>query len=194
MAISKNVQDNEKQKFKESTSTAGQPGVVVLNPDGSSISGGSGTTASQVQGNVAHDAADTSSNPVKVGGRYKASPGTVADGDRTELLTDEYGQAKVVPVGTGQVTDRGASATDTRVAVSTTSSMLLASNGSRKEAVIFNDSAANLFVRLSSSAASATAFAYKVAAGATVIEDKYTGVITGILDSGTGNAQITEVV
>lgn len=42
MAISKYTQDREKKKFVESTGTAGQPGVVVLNPDGSNISGGSG--------------------------------------------------------------------------------------------------------------------------------------------------------
>jgi hypothetical protein len=37
MATSKYVQDNEKKKFIESTSVSGQPGVVVLNPDGSNV-------------------------------------------------------------------------------------------------------------------------------------------------------------
>lgn len=48
------------------------------------------------QGNVAHDAAD-SSNPVKVGGRGIASLGTaVAAADRTDFVTDLYGRQYVV--------------------------------------------------------------------------------------------------
>lgn len=46
MAISPTLCDRELAKFKESTSTPGQPGVVVINPDGSDIStgGGGGTS------------------------------------------------------------------------------------------------------------------------------------------------------
>jgi len=42
MAIPNHRGDREYQKFLESTSTANQLGVVVINPDGSDISGGSG--------------------------------------------------------------------------------------------------------------------------------------------------------
>lgn len=42
MAISNQYGDREYKKFIESTSVAGQIGVVVLNPDGSNISGGGG--------------------------------------------------------------------------------------------------------------------------------------------------------
>ncbi len=42
MAISNQYGDREYKKFIESTSVAGQIGVVVLNPDGSTISGGGG--------------------------------------------------------------------------------------------------------------------------------------------------------
>lgn len=37
MAISPNVNDNEQAKFKESGNTSGQPGVVVINSDGSNV-------------------------------------------------------------------------------------------------------------------------------------------------------------
>ncbi len=89
-------------------------------------------------------------------------------------------------------TDRGASASLARVATSTTAATLLASNASRKEAVIVNESAAVLYVKFGT-AASATDYTYQVAAGLQVIEDKYTGLISGALASGSGTAQVTEV-
>jgi hypothetical protein len=87
MAISKYVQDNEKKKFKESSSVAGQPGVVVLNPDGSSISGGSGASAPQVQGTTAIGSASLG-NPVYVGAIYETSPTVLTNGQRAALHTD----------------------------------------------------------------------------------------------------------
>ncbi len=89
-------------------------------------------------------------------------------------------------------TDRGATGTVSSVATSTTVATLLASNTSRKEAIIFNDSAQMLYVKLGS-AATSTDFSYRLAAGGTLVEDKYTGIITGILDSSTGVARATEV-
>tara|TARA_B100000073_G_scaffold348419_1_gene367122 strand:- start:839 stop:3013 length:2175 start_codon:yes stop_codon:yes gene_type:complete len=49
MAISNQYGDREYKKFIESTSVAGQIGVVVLNPDGSNISGGGGGGGSTTQ-------------------------------------------------------------------------------------------------------------------------------------------------
>lgn len=65
-------------------------------------SGGSGTTADQVQGNVAHDAVDSGS-PVKVGGyASQAKPTDVADGDRVNIWVGRGGQQAVMIVsGTG---------------------------------------------------------------------------------------------
>lgn len=45
MAISSYTTDNENQKFVESADVAGQPGLVILNPDGSTV-GGSSTSPS----------------------------------------------------------------------------------------------------------------------------------------------------
>jgi hypothetical protein len=89
-------------------------------------------------------------------------------------------------------TDRGTAATVSRVATSTSVATLQAANTSRKELIIANDSAGILYVKLGT-AASATDYTYKLAAGATVIEAKYTGVVSGILDTGSGFAQSTEV-
>jgi hypothetical protein len=91
VAISKYTQDNEKRKFKESTGTAGQPGVVVLNPDGSNIAGGTGTSAGQVQGTAA-DGATAVGNPVQVGG-------VDGSGNAQAILTDTGG--RIVTIGSG---------------------------------------------------------------------------------------------
>jgi hypothetical protein len=55
------------------------------------VSGPTGTTANQVQGNVAASAADGTTNPVKTGGRYDASRPVYADGNRTNFQTDSRG-------------------------------------------------------------------------------------------------------
>lgn len=94
MAISKYTQDNEKKKFKESTSTAGQPGVVVINPDGSSISGGTGASSGQVQGTAADNAAAVG-NPVRVGQVYNSATQTYGSGDIADFQADVNGNTKV---------------------------------------------------------------------------------------------------
>lgn len=50
MAISRQLGDREYQKFKESSSVAGQPGIVVLNPDGSNVGGSGGGAATIADG------------------------------------------------------------------------------------------------------------------------------------------------
>ena len=94
MAISKNTQDREKQKFVESTVTAGKPVVAVSNSDGTPIAGGTGTSANQVQGTAADNAAAVG-NPILVGGKYFSSTQTYADGDVADLQMDANGYQKV---------------------------------------------------------------------------------------------------
>ncbi len=92
MTISLDRNDQENQKFKESSSTSGQVAIVVVNPDGSSISGGSGSSSSQVQGNVANDGIDAG-NPVKIGGKANtAVPTAVANGDRVDAQFSKTGK------------------------------------------------------------------------------------------------------
>lgn len=82
----------------------------------------------------------------------------------------------------------------TSVAGSATSVTLLASNTARTSAAIYNDSTAILYIALTSSAASATAYTVQVpASGYYEVLGGYTGQINGIWASATGNARITEL-
>jgi hypothetical protein len=66
--------------------------VTLWGPDGSAILNSNGL---MVQGNVAHDAAD-SGNPVKIGGRARTSnPTAVSDLDRVDTWFDQYGIQRI---------------------------------------------------------------------------------------------------
>jgi hypothetical protein len=83
----------------------------------------------------------------------------------------------------------------TSVAAAVTSTTVLAANANRKGAVVFNDSSANLYLALSASAASVTAYTVKVSP-ATLYEvpwPVYTGQLTGIWDAAVGSARVTEL-
>jgi len=79
------------------------------------------------------------------------------------------------------------------VAVSVSSVTLVALNVDRKQVIIRNDTNSNLYI--AHGATATTSNAVKLKKNDVYIEDKYTGVISGIWDSvaGGGNAQITEV-
>lgn len=88
MAINDNVGDREKYKFKESTVTSGQVGVVVVNPDGSNVSGGgSGQTA-----NSATVTGFANNLPMA---RYNASPTARTEGQFGNLQADANGNLNV---------------------------------------------------------------------------------------------------
>lgn len=89
-------------------------------------------------------------------------------------------------------TGKGSSATLADVAGSATSVTLLASNASRIEATITNDSTADLYVKLGATA-STTSYTVKLGQDESYVTDKYTGVIDGIWSSATGNARVTEI-
>ena len=91
--------------------------------------------------------------------------------------------------GTG-LGDTGAASS---VAASITSVTLIAANTSRREVIIRNDTNNTLYVAHGGTATLSSAVRLKK--GDTYIEDKYTGIISGIWDSasGGGNAQITEI-
>ena len=79
------------------------------------------------------------------------------------------------------------------VAVSITSVTIIAANTARREVIIRNDTNNNMY--LAHGATATTSSAIKLKKGDTYIEDKYTGIISGIWESvaGGGNAQITEI-
>ena len=101
------------------------------------------------------------------------------------LLTDIEANTDGLGLGT---TGTGAS-----VAISATSVTLLAANVDRKQAIIRNDTNQNLYIAHGATATLSSAI--KLKKGDTYIEDKYTGILSGIWDSaaGGGNAQITEI-
>lgn len=104
------------------------------------------------------------------------------------------GSAVTQPVS-GTVTstpEKASSVTIARVATSTTNATLLSSNSSRKKAVIVNDSNSILYVKYGTTA-TATSYTYKLQSDDTLEETNYTGRIDGILDTGTGNAQTTDI-
>jgi hypothetical protein len=83
------------------------------------------------------------------------------------------------------------SAAVTRVATSTTSATIVAGGG-RGTRYIYNDSAGNLYTLLGTGTASATNFTHKLATNSGVHVEGFGGPIQGVLDAGTGNAQVTE--
>jgi hypothetical protein len=95
---------------------------------------------------------------------------------------------------TGFDASRPATSSITSVATSTTSATLLAANTARRQFYIYNDSGSNLFVAFAATA-TATAFTVLIPKNGFFASEMngYTGVISGILSSGTGNARLTEV-
>jgi hypothetical protein len=87
----------------------------------------------------------------------------------------------------------GNTGTATSVAISATSVTLVSANIDRREVYIRNDTNQNLYIAHGATATLSSAV--KLKKGDTFIEDKYTGVISGIWDSaaGGGNAQVTEI-
>lgn len=110
---------------------------------------------------------------------------------------------RVDPTGTTtqpvSLTNAGpATGTLSSVSGATSSTTLLAANASRKGATIYNDSNAALYIALSATAVSATAFTYLLNPGGSyelplVQGGVYTGQISGIWTSATGAARITEL-
>jgi hypothetical protein len=86
----------------------------------------------------------------------------------------------------------GATGTSSNVSGSASSVTLHAATSGRIKIVIFNDSAANLYIKYGTTA-SVSSFGYKLAPYDTLEENQYTGRIDGIWDSATGAARVTEV-
>jgi len=95
---------------------------------------------------------------------------------------------------TGFDSSRPATAVLTTVAASVVSVLFLASNVARRQAGIVNDSSKTLYLAFAATA-STTAFTKLLGAGAQYETplDGYTGAISGIWSSASGNARITEI-
>lgn len=114
---------------------------------------------------------------------------TNADIPVKTTLSGGFNVQSVYPESTSTI------ATLSNVSASASSVTLLAANASRKGATIVNDSTANLYIKYGSSA-SATSYTYKLFPSDFYymkLEDYTSGIITGIWDSATGTARITEM-
>jgi hypothetical protein len=98
-----------------------------------------------------------------------------------------------LPVSATFSTSTSTTNTNTSVGGSNTSVTILASNTSRKGATIYNDSSAILYLALISTA-STTAYNVQMTANSYYeVPYAYTGVISGIWASSTGNARVNEL-
>lgn len=82
-------------------------------------------------------------------------------------------------------------ATVTRVAVSTTVATLSASNAAKTKVIVHNETG-TLYVKLGT-AATSTDYSYRLTAQTTLEIEGYTGIVTGIKQTGATDAQVTEV-
>jgi hypothetical protein len=86
--------------------------------------------------------------------------------------------------------------TKANVSASASSVTILSANSARKRWMVFNDSSVNLYLDLTGGTASTSSYSVKVAPGQ-LYEDTQPvvpGAVTGIWDSATGNARVTELV
>lgn len=85
------------------------------------------------------------------------------------------------------------SATVTRVATTTTSGVALASNASRKRAVIATETGTT-YILFGAGTASATNYTYALSANSVLEIPLWTGAIQVVRSAGSGNIQVTEMV
>jgi hypothetical protein len=87
---------------------------------------------------------------------------------------------------------RAGTATLNNIAGNASSVTLQAANAARLAVVVVNDSTAILYVKYGSTASS-TSFSFLLQPGETLREALYTGIVTGVWASATGNARVTEL-
>jgi hypothetical protein len=131
---------------------------------------------------------------VPVGGATAANQVLeIASLDAIEASAASIDAKLTAPLTTSE--EKSTTGTASNVAASVTVVTLLAANSARDNATIYNDSTSNLYVKLGS-AASSTSFTVLMLPGAYYelpIQRMYTGIITGVWASATGNARVTEL-
>lgn len=147
---------------------------------------------SSIRANLSSTAAD---NPVSISGNSTVFQGTSpwVIGGNSSVRANFSSTSTDNPVTAASVAV--ASATLSNVNASGSAVTVLASNASRNGAIVYNDSTTNLRIKFGT-AASATSFTYFLGPGATWEMPPaitYTGIITGIWDSATGAARVTEL-
>lgn len=94
-----------------------------------------------------------------------------------------------------QVASSAATATVTSVSASATSITILASNASRKGAMLFNDSNQTLYLLFGSGVASASNYSVRIPSNSYFDLDMpvYTGQLNGLWNSANGSVKVTEL-
>lgn len=122
--------------------------------------------------------------------------GSLSTSTLNQLISFSNGDSMPLsnPVVVNLPTTSGTTPTATTVTGATASTTLLAANSSRKDAKIYNNSTARLYVAFGATA-SLTAFAFMLEAGGFYeLAIPYTGVVSGVWSAVNGNALITEIV
>lgn len=143
-------------------------------------------TTQAANANIAADDVTTLNGGASSGVLVQRVKATFGDDGTARDVSTTY-PLPVMPAASG-------TGTLSSVTASITSVTVLASNASRKGALIFNDSTALLYLAFAATA-SATAFTVKLTGGSfyEIPAPMYTGIITGIWVSATGAARVTEL-
>ena len=121
-------------------------------------------------------------------------------GNTVDVATnDDVIAALQVPAGPGtaaaarrNVTALASTGTQTSVAASTSDVTVLAANASRLGFVVFNDSAATLYLLLANATSSETVYSVRVDPGTLYQNTIYAGVVKGLWSAADGAARVTE--
>jgi len=170
-----------------------------------------GDSTKYVQGDIAEGATLGSANPVAIGYEDGSGNNQFWDGSITQGGTWNIGTVTTVTTITndvniadggnsitvdGEVTatpPKAASANLTsKISVGSSSTTLIASNGSRKKLIVVNDSDEDVYVNFSGTAVMNEGIRINKKGGS-VTDDVYTGAVTGICTSGSKNVTVTEL-
>lgn len=152
---------------------------------GTSITPGTAAANLGKAEDAAHSSGDTGVMALAVRNDGAAASFSGTDADYTPHAVDAQGRQ--------YVTQKSPTATLSNVSASATSVTVLAANTGRLGAIVVNDSTVNAYVKYGTTA-STTSFTVKMLPGDYhEVPFGYTGIITGIWDSATGSARVTEI-
>lgn len=179
--------------------STGPTGLLKRAVAGSSrtVTGGDANAAAQEVGTHTDDAAFSVATDAIVTIGALIDETSTDSGDEGDAVAIRATADRILRVVSQQ---RSSTSTKANVAGSATSVTILAANTARRGATITNDSTAILYLDLTGGTASATSYTVQLAgstaSGVSYFEVPfgYTGLITGLWASATGNARVTEFV
>lgn len=162
----------------------------------SDITPGTGATDLGKAEDAAHTTGDT--GVMALGVRNDGGAASAANGDYIPIPVSEFSSVVGVPVHVVGDSDKyvrqvqfTTAGTSTSVSIGVGGATVLASNASRMRAIICNYGAVDCFLKFGATPATNSGI-YLAAKTGTLVEDAYTGIITGITASGTATVGVTE--